>query len=147
MVKIMWILLCSLYPLQMCPKQHWCPVNDAWPSRQLCDRHPTTHPNDPSINIPSCIASPTIWLGSWIKSRQQISPSKCKRAERWVFYCRLEKLFLSHIYNEMFLLTGLRAILLKTHILLEFKLRWMSAFHSLPAALSRIGSAKLPFYL
>lgn len=38
MVKIMWILLC-VDPLQMCPQQHRCPVNDAcvwWykPSRQ-----------------------------------------------------------------------------------------------------------------
>ena len=28
MIKIMWIVLC-VYPLQMCPKQHCCPVNDA----------------------------------------------------------------------------------------------------------------------
>lgn len=28
MIKIMWILLC-IYPLQMCPKQHLCPVSDA----------------------------------------------------------------------------------------------------------------------
>lgn len=32
----------------------------------------TTHPNDPSIFTPSCIASPTIWLWSWNKSHQQI---------------------------------------------------------------------------
>lgn len=31
----------------------------------------TIQPNDPSIIIPSCIASPTTWLWSWIKSHQQ----------------------------------------------------------------------------
>lgn len=42
----------------------------------------TTHPNDPSIIIPACVVSAALWLGSRIKSCQQIQPSRCEGAER-----------------------------------------------------------------